>query len=92
MKKEASRPANAGSKYSQLFEKPALDVPAIPEGNKGGRPAGKLSDPTYGQFSFHLPRRVHNKFKSLCVEEQLEMSEEVEELILEWFRRRGKIE
>ncbi|MDQ2732278.1 MAG: hypothetical protein M3Y56_11510 [Armatimonadota bacterium] len=83
------------SKFSRVFAGKADGSTAVDGSTQAGdaeeKPLSKFQDPAFGMFTFHLRRTVHAKFKGLCAEDVVEMSVEVEEMIVERLRQRGKI-
>jgi hypothetical protein len=60
------------------------------ERKKPGRPAGKRTNPDYGQVTAYIPKSLHEDVKIALIKEGgKEFSTLVEELLFEWMRNKN---
>jgi hypothetical protein len=66
-----------------------VDAPSE-ERKKPGRPAGKRTNPDYGQVTAYIPKSLHEDVKIALIKEGgKEFSTLVEELLFEWMRNKN---
>ncbi len=82
------------SKYDNLMKSKRSGGDEGASGSPGrGRPpisqvAGKRGDPDYRQVSAYVRKDTHRKVKMALLEEDLEFSELVEDLLRDWLAKR----
>ncbi|MEM6839510.1 MAG: CopG family transcriptional regulator [Cyanobacteria bacterium P01_C01_bin.120] len=85
------------SRFDQLMgsvgKKQAADLPEVQEPAPPAKPlpnSGKAKgkDPNYQRTTFYIPKDIHRAFKMAALEDNLEMSDIVEDLISQWLRER----
>ena len=68
------RPAEPDTDQAQASEKPKASA----------RPMGKSRDPNYKQLGLYVRKDIHRKVKSKAAAEDVELSELVERLLIDW--------
>lgn len=48
----------------------------------------KCKDPNYQRTTFYIPKDIHREFKMAALEDGVEMSDIIEDLISQWLRER----
>ena len=85
------------SRFDQLMgsvgKKQAADLPEVQESAPPAKPLANSSkakgkDPNYQRTTFYIPKDIHRAFKMAALEDNLEMSDIVEDLISQWLRER----
>ncbi|NEQ47817.1 MAG: CopG family transcriptional regulator [Leptolyngbya sp. SIOISBB] len=85
------------SRFDQLMgsvgKKQATDLPEVQEPVSPPKPLGSSSkakgkDPNYQRTTFYIPKDIHRAFKMAALEDNLEMSDIVEDLISQWLGER----
>lgn len=67
------RPTEEPSNQPQTSEKPPAS-----------RPMGKSRDPNYKQLGLYVRKDIHRQVKSKAAAEEIELSELVERLLIDW--------
>lgn len=84
------------SRFDQLIgsvgKQRAEDLPPVQEPQpqppaQASKAKGK--DPNYQRTTFYIPKDIHREFKMAALEDDLEMSDIVEDLISQWLRERN---
>lgn len=63
---------------------PEVEIAPAPVPSKRGRAKGKRSNPDYEQVGAYIPKSLSLKVKRLLLEEPIDFSELVAELLQEW--------
>ncbi|MGD1930993.1 MAG: hypothetical protein ACFB12_18995 [Leptolyngbyaceae cyanobacterium] len=69
------------------------DLSKVGEPTSAAKPSANSSkakgkDPNYQRTTFYIPKDIHRAFKMAALEDNLEMSDIVEDLISQWLRER----
>jgi len=74
-------------KGSEASEQPEPTAPPNPAPTSTSKAKGK--DPNYQRTTFYIPKDIHREFKMAALEDGVEMSDVVEDLISQWLRERN---
>ena len=58
--------------------------------SKKEKPIGKYRDPNYKLVSVYLKKNTTNKAKGLLLGSDIDLSEKIEELLNDWFKKESK--
>jgi len=73
-------------KVPEASELPEPAAPPNPAPTSTSKAKGK--DPNYQRTTFYIPKDIHREFKMAALEDGVEMSDVVEDLISQWLRER----
>jgi hypothetical protein len=85
------------SRFDQLIgtvgKKKTPDSPEVEEPSPQTKPPtssskAKGKNPNYQRTTFYIPKDIHREFKMAALEDSVEMSDIVEDLISQWLRER----
>jgi hypothetical protein len=72
----------------QAPDLPEAQEPTPPENPLVNSSKAKGKDPNYQRTTFYIPKDIHRAFKMAALEDNLEMSDVVKDLISQWLRER----